>query len=243
MFSTLAESGIAVYAGDALGHGKSGGERAFIQDLENLVTDFTCLCDSSREECLTEYGQTPMFIGGHSLGGLVASCTCLRDQSLWHGLLLGSPLLDVEWTLTLRLQAAFSAVLAATVPKLKLVPKVVAAHMNRDPEKVKEYEQDELVYHSNLPVRSGSEMLKGFKSFEKEKTKFTLPIYAHHGTKDKVTSYQATKAFVDGTSSSDTTFIPVDGGYHEVLFEDCGEDILRGMIQWMIQRSTDPSKM
>lgn len=243
VFSTLADSGIAVYSGDAIGHGKSGGERAYIQQLDHLVTDFTSLCDTSREECFKEYGQTPMFIGGHSLGGLVASRACLVHQSQWNGLLLSSPLLDVEWTMTLRIQAAFSSMLAATVPKLRMVPKVVAAHMNRDPEKVKEYENDDLVYHSNLPVRSGSEMLKGFKSFEKEKKEFVLPIYAHHGTADKVTSFQATKAFVDGSSSTDTTFIPVEGGYHEVLFEDCGDDVLRGMIDWMLQHTSDSSKM
>lgn len=238
----MADSGIAVYSGDALGHGKSSGERAYIQELDHLVTDFVSLCDTSREECFKEFGQTPMFIGGHSLGGLVASRACIQDQSQWNGLLLSSPLLDVEWTLMLRIQAAFSSVLAATVPKLRMVPKVVAKHMNRDPEKVKEYENDGLVYHANLPVRSGSEMLKGFKSFEKERTTFALPIYAHHGTADKVTSYEATKAFVNGASSTDTTFVPVEGGYHEVLFEECGDDIVHGMIEWMLQHSYD-SKM
>lgn len=232
-----------MYSGDALGHGKSGGERAYIQELDHLVTDFTTLCDTSRRECFEEYGKTPMFIGGHSLGGLVAARACLRNQSGWNGLLLSSPLLDVEWTMTLRIQAALSSVLSATVPKLRMVPKVVAAHMNRDPEKVKEYENDELVYHSNLPVRSGSEMLKGFKSFEKEKKEFVLPIYAHHGTADKVTSYEATRAFVTESSSTDTTFIPVPGGYHEVLFEECGDDVLQGMIDWILQHASSDSKM
>ncbi len=43
-----------------------------------------------------------MFLGGHSLGGLVAALTCLRDQSRWAGLLVLSPGLDVEWNLMLR---------------------------------------------------------------------------------------------------------------------------------------------
>ena len=38
----------------------------------------------------------PFFVGGHSLGGLIASLAAHRDQSRWAGLMLCSPALDVE---------------------------------------------------------------------------------------------------------------------------------------------------
>ncbi|GIL87500.1 hypothetical protein Vretifemale_15470 [Volvox reticuliferus] len=44
----------------------------------------------------------PVFLLGHSLGGLVASLVCLQRQDQLAGLMLHSPALDVEWTPVLR---------------------------------------------------------------------------------------------------------------------------------------------
>ncbi len=232
VFERLASAGVTVHALDAMGHGRSDGARAFI-NLQVMIQDFQSLCGSAAGD---RGDQIPMFIAGHSLGGLVAAFTCLRSQEMWSGMLLCSPLLDVEWTPVLRLQAAFSSVLASAVPRLKIVPKVVAAHVNRDPARVREYEEDPLIYHDNIPVRSGSEMLKGFGEFGKHRAEFSLPIYAHHGTADKITSFAATKAFLDAVSSTDKTFVPVEGGYHEVLLEPEGGVLLGRMIEWMLSK-------
>lgn len=236
IFQRLASAGIAVYSGDAMGHGKSGGPRAFI-DLHKMVEDFASLASLARGE----QGVVPMFIAGHSLGGLIAAFTCLGSQPTWSGLLLCSPLLDVEWTPMLRFQAVFSNVLAATIPKLKIVPKVVPAHVNKDPARVKEYEEDPLIHHDNIPVRSGSEMLKGFGEMGRRRSEFSLPIYAHHGTADKITSFAATREFLDAVGSIDKMFVPVEGGYHEVMLEPEGDTLLDGMIEWMLSKQN--SKM
>ncbi len=44
----------------------------------------------------------PHFIGGQSMGGLVAALVALQDQSVWDGLILCSAAMDVEWTPMLR---------------------------------------------------------------------------------------------------------------------------------------------
>ena len=48
----------------------------------------------------------PTFIGGHSMGGLVACLVALRAQDMWAGLLLHSAAIDVEWTPILRYSRA-----------------------------------------------------------------------------------------------------------------------------------------
>lgn len=45
---------------------------------------------------------TPIFLGGQSLGALIATHLALRDQSLWAGLVLASAAMDIEWTWILR---------------------------------------------------------------------------------------------------------------------------------------------
>ena len=194
MFRKFAHSGIAVFSQDSLGHGKSTGSRAYFETLDHMVSDFDTMCTETRAEIEREYKDSiPMFIGGHSLGGLISALVCLRAQQGWQGLLLCSPLIDVEWTPLLRVQAFLGNILAATIPKSRIVPKVETKNLNKDPEKVREYEKDQLVYSGPLPARSGNEMVRGCKQLAKATAEFNIPIYAHHGDADKITSYIATK--------------------------------------------------
>jgi acylglycerol lipase len=44
----------------------------------------------------------PMFVAGHSLGGLVAAHTAAKNPSQFAGLILHSAAIDVEWNWVLR---------------------------------------------------------------------------------------------------------------------------------------------
>lgn len=48
------------------------------------------------------HGKLPVFVLGHSMGGLVAALTALRRQERLAGVMLHSPALDVEWNPVLR---------------------------------------------------------------------------------------------------------------------------------------------
>ena len=42
------------------------------------------------------------FLGGHSMGALMALHAALQKQNAWHGLVLGTATVDVEWKPLLR---------------------------------------------------------------------------------------------------------------------------------------------
>ena len=194
IFTTMADAGIAVFSMDAIGHGESGGERGFIAQFSDVVDDFEAMSLAATSNAdLAGAPSLPFFIGGHSLGGLIATITCLRDQSRWKGLLISDPALDVEWTPVLKIQAALGNILAALIPKARLVPAVDPANLNRDPARVKEYVEDPLNDTRATAIRTGNESLKAFRQLKQRTAEVTLPVYAHHGTDDKVTSFSATK--------------------------------------------------
>lgn len=62
------------------------------------VAEFLALCDWAAADVKARFpGASPaFFIGGHSLGGLVAALACHSDQRRWAGLLTCSPAMDVE---------------------------------------------------------------------------------------------------------------------------------------------------
>lgn len=221
-----------------MGHGKSAGEKSYFNRFDDLIADFESLSITAVDDLQERYGTVPpMFVCGHSMGGLVAPFVCLRDQSRWTGLMLCSPALDVEWTPVLRIQAFLGNIISAMIPHARIVPAVDPKGLNKDPAKVKEYLDDPLNTAGPLPARCGNEILKAFKEMGRRRKEFMLPIYAHHGTNDKVTMLPATMAFMDGVSSDDTTFIQVENGYHEVLFEDGGNSLVDGMAEWMLHRA------
>lgn len=194
IFKTMADAGIAVISFDAIGHGKSGGERGYIPKFNNLIDDFEAVCTAAAgSEPLVSYPPLPYFIGGHSMGGLVATLTCLRNQSRWAGLLISAPALDMEWTPALRAQALISNLLTRLIPKARIVSAIDPADLNRDPQKCQAYVDDPLNTVGPLYVRTGNEGLQAMKGLRQRWTEVTLPVYAHHGTKDKIVAYSVTK--------------------------------------------------
>ena len=47
------------------------------------------------------------------------------------------------------------------------------------------------------------------------------------------------RAFLEGASSQDKVFVPVEGGFHEVMFEEDGPALVNEMITWILSRAED----
>ena len=62
--------------------------------------------------------------------------------------------MDVEWTTTLHVMAAFGGVLAACLPNAALVPAVQTKFLSRDPAVVEAHKKDDLVPQGDAKVRA-----------------------------------------------------------------------------------------
>ncbi len=99
-----------------------------------------------------------MFLLGHSMGGCISVKYAISHQDRLRGLLLSGPLAALDAAPPpVRVLAS---ILSALMPKLPLFA-VDASLVSRDPAVVKAYEDDPLVYHGKLPVRTVSELAGG----------------------------------------------------------------------------------
>ena len=90
----LVADGHAVYAMDAVGHGRSDGERAVIESWDYYVDDARQLAGLAREA----HPEVPLVVLGHSGGAVAAMLLALRSPHIAQALVLsGSPLLRQEW--------------------------------------------------------------------------------------------------------------------------------------------------
>src|SRR3954453_20784097 len=82
----LVARGSDVVGPDHLGHGRSGGDRALVEDFESLVDDLRAVVQDAR-------GDLPVVLVGHSMGGLIATRYAQRHRDDLAGLVLTGPAL------------------------------------------------------------------------------------------------------------------------------------------------------
>jgi acylglycerol lipase len=90
----LVAEGHAVHAMDAVGHGRSDGERGVIASWDHYVDDARALVGLVR----AQHPASPLVVIGHSGGALAAALLGLRDLRAADALVLsGGPLLPLDW--------------------------------------------------------------------------------------------------------------------------------------------------
>src|SRR5918999_4527219 len=87
----FAANGLAAYALDLRGRGKSEGERFYVERFSDYLGDVDKLVEIAR----TEDPGLPVYVLGHSAGGVIASSYVVEHQPEVAGLICESFALDV----------------------------------------------------------------------------------------------------------------------------------------------------
>jgi acylglycerol lipase len=219
--------GYAVYGLDHIGHGKSDGGREQIVRFE----DFT--------EPLVAYykmvkGWQPgkqIFLLGHSMGGLIACYYLLDHQADFKGAVISAPAIKIGENIS-PATITLSKVLSAIAPKAGVLA-LDANLISRDPEVVKTYVNDPLVFHGKTPARLGAEMLKAMMRVTAEVQTITLPFIAIQGKEDKLVDHAGTQMLYDKAGSKDKAIKIYEGLYHEVFNEPERAVVLKDVETWL----------
>jgi acylglycerol lipase len=234
----LATAGFAVYAADHRGHGRSDGRRANIERMALIVDDLS----SFVRFAVARHAGLPVFMVGHSLGGLIALHWATEpwatepwaaepDTSL-DGLVVSGP--AVEVTVGSALQRRLAGVLSALVPDLR-VAAIDADQISRDPEVVRAYREDPLVDHGRVRARTGAEILATMESLPARLPRLSVPLLLLHGTDDRICALTSSIMVHDRVSSPDKTLRRYQGLYHEVFNEPERDQILTDLVTWLEQ--------
>ncbi|MEU4696808.1 alpha/beta fold hydrolase [Nonomuraea dietziae] len=132
MADRLVRHGAAVYGMDHVGHGKSEGDRALIEDFEDVVTDVHAVEERARRD----HPGVPLVVIGHSMGGMIAARYAQLHGIGLAALVLSGPVIG-EWEVVSTLLALDE------VPGIPLDP----AMLSRDPSVGATAAADPLVWH------------------------------------------------------------------------------------------------
>jgi acylglycerol lipase len=219
--------GYAVYGLDHIGHGKSEGMREFVdrfQDYTHTVKTYYNMVKG------WQMGR-PVFLLGHSMGGLIALDYLLDHQAGFRGAVISAPTIKVADS-TSQATITMAQILSVLVPKAGVLA-LDASGISRDPEVVAAYVNDPLVFHGKTPARLAAEMLKAMLRVTAEAGKIALPFIVVQGGEDKLVDPAGAQMLYDKASSEDKTIQVYEGLYHEVFNEPERARVLKDVETWL----------
>jgi acylglycerol lipase len=222
--------GYAVYALDHLGHGKSAGEREVI----DRFTDYTETLAIFHRMVREWQPEQPLFILGHSMGGLITCAYLLDHQSEFAGAILSAPAVKVSDDIPAMTITA-GRLLSKLMPKAGVLALDEEA-ISRDPLVVQAYADDPLNFHGKTPARLAAEMLNAMQRVGAQAHKITLPFILVQGTADKLVDPSGAQMLYEKASSQDKTLKLYPGLYHEIHNEPEREEMFRGVEEWLATR-------
>ncbi|HQE94158.1 MAG TPA: lysophospholipase [Anaerolineae bacterium] len=218
--------GYAVYGIDHLGHGKSEGTRVYVERFADYTDTLKIYFDMIR----AWHPHKPIFLVGHSMGGLIGAAYLLEHQDELAGAVLSGPLVKMGGVSPV---AVFMGKLLSTLtPKAGLMA-LAAEGVSRDPAVVQAYVNDPLVYTGKMTARLAAELIKAVQRVNDEAATITLPLLIVQGSEDKLVDPAGAKLLYDTVSSSDKTLKIYAGFYHEVFNEPEHEQVLSDVEAWL----------
>lgn len=225
----LADSGFAVYALDLHGRGRSEGERYYVDRIEDYLADVDALVElvKSREPGV------PVFLLGHSAGGVVSCVYTLEHQTKLSGLICESFAFRV---------AAPDIALAVVKGLSRVAPHAHVLHLknedfSRDPAVVQAMNDDPLIAGETQPSKTVAELARADERLAREFPQIALPVLILHGTADKVTRPSGSQFFYDTAGSADKTLKLYQGHVHDLLNDVGKEAVMRDITAWINKRA------
>jgi acylglycerol lipase len=219
--------GYAVYGIDHLGHGKSDGTRVYVERFDDYTNTLKVYFDMIHRW----QPDKPIFLVGHSMGGLISAVYLLDHQTELAGAVLSGPVVKVPSNIT-PVILLMGKILSALIPRFGLLG-LDANGVSRDPAVVKAYVSDPLVHTGKTTARLSAEMVKAMQVVSSQAAKITLPIMIVQGSADKLVDPAGAQMLYDAVSSPDKKIRIYDGFYHEVFNEPEHDKVLRDVEIWL----------
>ncbi len=193
----LVKRGFVVYALDLRGRGKSEGERFYVEDVAHYVADVAGVVRIAK----SRDSGVPLYLLGHSAGGVVSSVYTLENQAELAGFICESFAFQVPAP---GFALAAIKALSHIAPRLPVLT-LKNEDFSRDPAAVAALNSDPLTAHEVQPAITVAALVRADERLRLEFPNITLPLLIMHGTEDKATVCHGSEFFYQTAGSRDKT--------------------------------------
>ena len=224
------EAGLATYALDHRGHGRSGGKRVYLRRIEEYTADFATLVGITKRE----HPGVPKIVLGHSMGGAIVFSYGVERPEDYDLMVLSGPAVAAQDGVS-ALLAAVGKVLGRIAPGVP-VQTLDATAVSRDPEVVADYQADPLVWHGKVPAGIAGELIRVGETMPDRAHAIDRPLLVVHGSDDRLVHYRGSERLVEAVASDDVHLKVYPGLYHEVFNEPERAMVLGDVLSWLDAR-------
>ena len=223
---------VAVTVFDNIGHGRSGGTRAYVESFRHYVDDFIKVAEFVHSKNTPE---TKTFILAHSLGGLITLSRIL-DPAYGYpfpldGLIFSSPCIRPQ-TVMASISVPLLQKLDKFTPKLHLPMIYSGKDLTRDPERANDFDIDSLI-PKYMSVRMAREIIDASNKIIGLSYYLKIPSLFLIAGQDKIVDPASTLLFAHGIDKQLVEIIQYPDHYHELWNEVDRESIFKTMKVWL----------
>jgi acylglycerol lipase len=222
----LAQRGFAVHAYDQRGHGRSAGRRCHVTRFDEYLDDLAVVLNQVRGDAPLD----PLFLVGHSMGGLVVAMFARERSPQVSGVVLSGAALAVpEGSSRIRI----ARVLRAVVPRLRLSAGLDLAGLCTDSSVVEAYLADPLV-ERYMTASLAAELLSAVERTGPRGADVSLPLLALHGGNDPICAPEGSERFAAAALAG--RFVRYPGLRHEIFNEPSFPEVLSDVVSFFEDR-------
>lgn len=228
----LTDLGMKVCGHDHIGHGKSDGERAVVEEIAFYVRDSFQHIDLMKKK----HPDLPLYVVSHSMGGLINILMANERPKEFINVLI-SPLVMLNPKQATPL-AVWGAKLASFCLPNKQLSKVDSKRLTRDPVQAKDYDDDPLNYHGGIRIGMVLKLYNATQEVQRSIPSIEWPFLVLHGDDDELCYFEGSKKLYKDAKSTIKTLKIYEGYYHELDKEpeEYAKVVLDDMREWISDR-------
>ncbi|WP_071191489.1 alpha/beta hydrolase [Trichormus sp. NMC-1] len=221
----------AIYGLDLRGHGRSPGQRGYINtwaEFRDDVRAFLQIIQKQQPGC-------PIFLFGHSMGGMIVLDYTLRypqDASALQGVIVSAPSIGEVGVSPIRI--LLGKMLSRVWPRFSLNTGLDTTAGSRNEEIVTSYTQDQL-RHTRATARFSTEFFATLAWIHAHAAEWQVPLLILHGGADRVALPGGSELFYQRVTYSDKQRIEYPGAYHDLHCDINYHQVLTDLQTWMDQ--------
>jgi len=216
---------------DLRGHGRAAGRRGYCERFEEYLDDLQDFSHAVHERA----AGLPVFLFGHSFGGLVSTRSVMRTAGTWRGLILSAPYFGRALEVP-AIKLLAGRIASHLLPTLALPTGFHGADVTRDPRRAHEIDVDPLCFDT-ATARWFTESEVAQTAALEGASSLALPLSLVMGTADRLARLSTAREFFAASGAKDKTLDVREGFFHEVLNEPEWQPVADVLADWVLSHA------